>query len=148
MKRSGFKRPVFERAPMAAPKPLARPSALFQVPTKATPSPKSNHLRSDTYRRLVAAMPCARCGAVGRSQAAHADEGKGLGIKTDDRTCYPLCCTTPGRVGCHDIIGGSGSMTRDERRVTEQAYGAMTRARITADGAWPAGLPLWQQQAA
>lgn len=105
--------------------------------------PKENPLRSEEYRRLVAALPCIVCGVEGRSQAAHADQGKGMGLKTDDRTVYPACGAAPGRPGCHDTIGASGALSRDERRSAERLYGALTRARIISAGKWPAGLPMW-----
>lgn len=102
--------------------------------------PKENAARSESYRRLVAALPCIHCGMVGHSQAAHADQGKGAHIKADDRTCFPLCTVTPGRMGCHDVIGASGTYTRDQRRALEIQYAAQTRADITAAGNWPADL--------
>ncbi|WP_347656440.1 LysR family transcriptional regulator, partial [Comamonas thiooxydans] len=39
--------------------------------------------------------------ALGYSQHAHLNYGKGLGLKTDDRTGFPLCCSRPGIEGCH-----------------------------------------------
>lgn len=96
--------------------------------------------RHEGYRRLVAAMPCCRCGWP-ESQAAHADFGKGVSIKADDRTCMPLCPTTPGRVGCHDIVGASGALRREERRAFEVLHGAATREAIRRAGQWPADLP-------
>lgn len=96
--------------------------------------PKSAPVRSEKYRRLVAAMPCARCLIDGMSQAAHADMGKGMSIKSDDRTCYPLCWP------CHGQIGASGTYPKARRRELEARYGAETRARIEEAGDWPAGL--------
>ncbi len=55
------------------------------------PAPKVQPWRSERYRRLVAALPCAHCGIGGCSQAAHGDLGKGIGTKTGDDTCYPAC---------------------------------------------------------
>lgn len=109
------------------------------------PMPKSAPVRSEAYRRLVAAMPCIHCQRPGPSQAAHADEGKGLQIKSDDRTSFPACATSPGRLGCHDLIGSAGIFSRDERRAIERLYGAKTRAAILEAGAWPASVPLWSE---
>jgi len=103
--------------------------------------PKAAPARSEAYRRLVAAMPCAHCGIVGYSQAAHGDMGKGAHIKSDDRTCYPACGPRPGAIGCHALIGSTGSMTRDERRALEADYAAQTRAEIRRLGQWPKNLP-------
>lgn len=52
--------------------------------------------RSETYRRWVASLPCARCGA-GPTQAAHYTGfrqhslGAGRGIKAKDIYVAPLC---------------------------------------------------------
>lgn len=63
------------------------------------PRPKLQTWRSEAYRRLVASLPCAHCGLAGYSNACHADQGKGMGIKSDDRTCWPGCVDRPGRSG-------------------------------------------------
>lgn len=90
--------------------------------------PKGAYLRSEHYRRQVAGLPCAHCGIVGYSQAAHSDAGKGAMIKASDDTCYPLCCDRPGVSGCHSIIGASGRYTKNERRAIELQYAAATIA--------------------
>jgi len=89
--------------------------------------PKVPKVRSEPYRRYVASLPCYRCGIHGYSQAAHADEGKGMGLKTDDLTVYPLCgarflCTE----GCHEYVGRH--MPRDKRRGFEVAGAAWAQA--------------------
>lgn len=105
------------------------------------PRPKANTWRCEAYRRLVASMACAQCGRAGPSQAAHADMGKGMGIKSDDRSCFPLCCDRVNTRGCHSLFGASGDLPRDERRQLEHEYAARTQARIHAEGNWPAGWP-------
>ena len=96
--------------------------------------PKTPITRSEPYRRYGASLPCYRCGIEGYSQAAHADAGKGMGIKTDDLTVYPLCAAhfTGGRAfllpGCHDYVGRS--MGRDERRAYEIGGAAWTQDRL------------------
>ena len=92
--------------------------------------PKENVLRDEDYRRLVANLPCAHCGRAGPSQAAHADQGKGMGIKTGDDTCYPLCADSPGRRGCHSLIGSDAMFTRDQRRTLETRYAEQTRQKL------------------
>jgi hypothetical protein len=109
------------------------------------PVDKSRPVRSEAYRRLVAELPCFLCGLVGYSQAAHADAGKGLAIKSDDRTCYPLCGQRSGVMGCHYEVGTTGSMTREARRELEERAGRATRAAILASGKWPARLPKWEE---
>lgn len=92
--------------------------------------PKSNPVRDEGYRRLVAALDCAHCGRPGPSQAAHGDEGKGMGIKASDLTCFPLCADSPGRQGCHSIIGASGMFRKEHRRTLEAKYAEATRKAL------------------
>ena len=104
MKRSGFAPHLPRReATQSTYTPRPRMPAAARDDGKArlvVQRPKESPVRSDEYLRLVAAMPCAMCGIEGYSQAAHADEGKGMGIKSDDRTCFPLCAPRPGIPGC------------------------------------------------
>lgn len=145
MKRTGFARKVYVPPPRAPLKPLSRPVVYGEPMPFVSPVMKENPLRSEPYRKLVATLPCIMCGAAGISQAAHADMGKGAGIKTDDRTCFPACSTQPGRVGCHDTIGASGELGKEKRRELERLYGAETRAKIIAMGLWPSDLPRWPE---
>lgn len=150
VKRSGFKRKTFTPAP----KPervvtlyrVDRPWNVATIGMDVIAAPRDSPVRSEPYRRLVAAMDCIHCGKVATldypSQAAHADEGKGLQIKSDDRTCFPLC------VACHILIGASGAYTKHERRALEGDYGERTRGAIVASGRWPPGLPHWEDRAA
>ena len=114
--------------------------------TMCVPLPKSKPWRCETYLRLVASMPCAHCGQQGRSQAAHADEGKGMGIKSPDDTAVPLCADACGRRGCHSILGASGLFTQAHRRTLETKYAVDTRSRIKADGLWRPEWPEWIEQ--
>ena len=97
-----------------------------------TSYPKAKALRDKTYLRWVASLACAHCGIQGYSQAAHADEGKGMGIKSSDDTCYPACGPhyVRGLVipGCHWEIGTSGHLSREERRELETKYAEQTRS--------------------
>jgi len=102
---------------------------------------------SEAYRRAVASLRCVWCGIEGYSQHAHLNLGKGFGLKTDDRTGFPLCCTRPGVEGCHVaydqyrmVPGG-----RDAHRAYGLEWGRITRAEIQSRGLWPAKLPLWQE---
>jgi hypothetical protein len=90
--------------------------------------PKSSPVRSEAYRRYVAALPCFNCGIEQYSQCAHGDEGKGMGLKTDDRTGYPLCSERPGISGCHHFVGRV--LSREDRRKMEQAGAADTKAKL------------------
>ena len=95
---------------------------------------KTKPMRSEDYRRLVASLPCAICGIEGYSQAAHADEGKGMGTKSDDSTCYPACSDRPGIVGCHTTMGATGKLGKEQRRETEKTLAMRTRAKIRRMG--------------
>ena len=107
--------------------------------------PKDDAVVSEPYRRLVAALPCKVCGIAGISQAAHPNTGKGAGLKTDDRECFPLCCDQPGRVGCHPKFDQGALFTKAVRRELEPAWGADTRRTIKAHGLWPKGVPEWSE---
>lgn len=110
------------------------------------PRPKAAHWSCEAYRRLVASMDCAHCSRPGPSQAAHADQGKGMALKADDRTCYPACADQPGRSGCHSLIGSRGFFTRDQRRVIEQNHARKTREHIRNTGQWKASWPTWEEE--
>ncbi len=64
--------------------------------------PKDKPIRSPKYLREVATLPCANCGRVGFTQAAHANQGKGMGLKTSDNTAVPLCTVGPNSKGRHE----------------------------------------------
>lgn len=133
------------------PKPphrLERP--VSYIGTTTGPAPKTESVRHEGYRRLVAAMPCKHCGIHGYSQAAHPNTNKGAGLKTDDRECFALCTVHPvggGLVtGCHELFDQGALFTKAVRREIEPAWGADTRAAIRASGQWPADLPEWEEK--
>ena len=96
------------------------------------PVPKLNYARDEAYRRLVAALPCAHCGKSAPSQVAHADSaGKGMALKPSDYDVMPLCAPTPGRPGCHWLIGTSGMFTKGQRRALEAGYVLKTRQTLS-----------------
>ena len=132
--------------PTTEPRQMARlERAPNYGPAELSAAPKAEPVRHEGYRRLVASLPCAHCFVFGYSQAAHGDQGKGMGVKSDDRTCYPACGPRQGIPGCHWLIGASGLIPREERRALEQEYARRTRARIINLGLWPAGLPTWSE---
>jgi hypothetical protein len=79
-------------------------------------------LRSESYRRWVASLPCFVCGIEGWSQAAHPNYGRGLGQKTCDSKCFPLCSTRPGHMGHHYEHDNLIGMSREDRREAEAKY--------------------------
>lgn len=98
-KRSSFKRPEYKAPPRA---PLAKGRKVDNGPASTAPAPKEpKPIRDETYRRLVAALPCFECRVEGFSQAAHPNSDKAKGRKQSDLDCFPLCCTRPGVPGCH-----------------------------------------------
>lgn len=138
-----------ERAMKMIVKPGACKGIMAASTTTATPVEKECPLRSETYRRLVAALPCAYCHIEGYSQHAHENEQKGKGMKLDDRRSMPLCCARPGEEGCHTAFdqyrllpGGRAAHVAQGRVWAEQ-----TRQLITESGLWPKNLPVWEQGA-
>lgn len=113
------------------------------------PIEKDCPVRHEGYRRLVAALPCMWCGCQGRSNHAHENEHKGLGLKLDDRRAMPLCVDDMGKQGCHAafdqyaLIDGG----RDAHVQLGKAMAAHTRQIIKATGKWPKSLPAWIEEA-
>jgi hypothetical protein len=95
---------------------------------------KTRILRSEPYRRYVASFPCFACGVHGFSQCAHANFGKGLGMKVCDSKTFPLCAPHWGLVGCHQQHDICLDMTRDERRAIEAEYVERMQAQAEKDG--------------
>ena len=92
--------------------------------------PKVPVVRSEPYRRYISQLPCFMCRIEGHTQVAHGDESKGMGMKSSDLTCYPLCGPRPMEAGCHVYCGSSGKMGRDLRRDFEQRGAAWTQEQL------------------
>lgn len=73
-----------------------------------SPVPREEAFYSEAWRRAVADIPCVFCGQP--SQAAHRNEGKGKGLKTDDSLTAALCPP------CHGEIDQGKNMLRETRR--------------------------------
>ena len=71
---------------------------------------KQKTFRSEKWLRAVASLPCVHCGREGETQAAHRNQGKGMGIKTDDCLTAALCQK------CHSMIDQGNEGTRGWRR--------------------------------
>lgn len=99
------------------------------------------------YMALVRLQPCQRCGwyRKGWMQFCHADEGKGMGIKSDCRLGWSGCGPHDGLPGCHWIVGTSGQLSKEERREFERWAGRRTRSTIVMNGQWPKRLPKWEE---
>ena len=133
-----------ERAARTMAGVVPRASSMGEVALVPCPKPPVI-LESEAYRRAVASLPCICCGIVGYSQHAHANQGKGLGLKTDDRTGFPLCCTRPGVLGCHAKFDQYIMFPREQAREAALEWGFKTRALVLALGLWPRRLPLWPE---
>lgn len=106
--------------------------------------PKVKLWQSRPYRMYVAGFECFGCGIEGYSQAAHENAGKGRGIKTGDDRTFPLCCTRPGKIGCHVEHDQCIDQTREYRDAKAVEYVARMQARAVKDG-WKlpnAAVPL------
>lgn len=124
--------------------PTVEPGA-FRAPEPVPSAPaarveKSAPVRSEAYRRAVASLPCAICKVPGHSQAAHANTGKGMGLKACDLTCFPACGPRPGIQGCHAALDQGALFPRTVRRELEPVWAADTQRRIKAMGLWPTGM--------
>jgi len=90
---------------------------------------KERTFRSEKWLRAVASLPCVLCYREGATQAAHRNEGKGMGIKAHDCWTAALC------VSCHSEIDQGKDMTRDERRSRMDRAILMTLAELAQAGA-------------
>jgi len=137
---------VYAPPPVAPLTPVLRRGQQSRCDALALAQDKQEAVRSEPYRRLVAALPCAHCGIAGYSQAAHPNTGKGAGLKTDDRFAFPLCGPRPLEAGCHTRFDQGALFSKAARRAIEPAWTADTVRRIVAAGQWPERLPMLIQQ--
>ena len=96
--------------------------------------------RSEALRRYVACMPCVHCGSID-VQAAHRNQGKGMGLKVSDGLIAALCWRE------HSRIDSGRDLSRDERRALMDAYIRRTfrRAELRGDVP-PALLQRWRSE--
>ncbi len=90
--------------------------------------PKPQTYRDEKLRRAVASLACVNCGRDGCTQAAHTNQGKGMGIKASDASLMALCFT------CHADLDQGGSMTKGERRAFEHEMVAKTYQALMESG--------------
>lgn len=146
-----FARKPYKRVrsyPTAIPQSQRRNAVFARMDVPAAPPvEKDNPIRSEAYRRLVAAMPCANCMREKHSQHAHTNgANKGRGIKNDDRDAMPLCADDFGIAGCHTRFDNYALFAdRDEHRRMGAQWAAETRAKIEASGQWPKNLERWTE---
>lgn len=142
LKRSGFaRRSLPERVASVV---RVVPGA-FRLPAAVTQDVhalrKTEPVRCEAYRRAVAQLPCVICGIYGYSQAAHANTGKGMGLKACDLTLFPACCDRLGVRGCHSRLDQGALFPKAVRRELEPVWAADTQRRVRLAGLWPVSLP-------
>lgn len=129
-----------ERALRAMNSVVPRAATMGLGTRAAAPIPKAAPVRSEPYRRAVATLPCAICGVPGYSQAAHANQGKGMGMKASDLTCFPACGPRLGFQGCHAALDQGALFTKAVRRELEPAWAADTKRKLWEMGLIPDSL--------
>lgn len=87
-------------------------------------------MRHPAYLAAIRRLPCMCCGRVGATQASHANEGKAIALKTDDRTAMALC------LDCHRDYDNGGTMDRDAARRWAATMREHTKAALVARGEW------------
>lgn len=130
----------YEGVNPSAPRAPGRKVVAVERPIVAVP--KDEPKRSRPYREWVASLPCARCGVLKYSQAAHPNgQGKGMGIKACDSLVFPLCCVRPIVLGCHYLLDQHLLGGRAEEQVLEARWTASTQALARYSGRWPKDWP-------
>lgn len=84
--------------------------------------------RSERLRRAVAELDCQWCGIGGETQAAHRNQGKGMGIKTSDALIAALCPE------CHRQLDQGKLLDREERRAMWDAAYIKTMQLLIESG--------------
>ncbi len=96
--------------------------------------PKLARWESRPYRMFVASQECFGCGIEGYSQAAHENVNKAKGMKASDERSFPLCCTRPGKIGCHYEHDNCIDQTKEQRDEDALVYVARMQARARKAG--------------
>jgi very-short-patch-repair endonuclease len=124
------------------PKPVASVlSALDDATGGELAHPKDKPVRSPAYLARVAKLACARCGKEGRSQAAHANRGKGLSIKAGDNFSMPLCTIDDGKLGCHELFDGYKLGTKEQQHEMSKPWISNTYDTLKRAGQVPMNVP-------
>ena len=84
--------------------------------------------RSNKWLQAVREIDCCvLCGRYG-VQAAHRNEGKGIGLKVDDSLTAALCPS------CHERIDNGKDLSREERRSEMDRAIVLTLQKLTREG--------------
>lgn len=122
--------------------PRARPIAarVLVHDEFVTTRPKRDYVRSDDLLAACRLIPCQHCGrADGTVCAAHSNwgaHGKGMAIKADDSRVAALCAT------CHSMLDQGSRLSAAERVELWGVAHVATVMLLTAEGLWPAGVPV------
>jgi hypothetical protein len=84
--------------------------------------------RNAHWLRAVASLPCVVCKREGQTQAAHINQGKGMGIKTHDCLTAALC------MHCHSMVDQGHTMTKAERRAFMDSAVLLTLIQLAQRG--------------
>lgn len=84
--------------------------------------------RSEKLRRAVSTLDCVNCGQSGMTQAAHRNEGKGMGIKSSDGLLMALC------TNCHSGTDAQNKLPKEERREWENQMVIRTYQALIEQG--------------
>jgi hypothetical protein len=107
---------------------MARLDGASGVTARLIGIPKPLTFRSEKLRRAVAELPCVCCGRVGSTQAAHGNEGKGMGMKVSDAMLAALCTF------CHTELDQGRVMSKAERRAFALEMVAKTYVALMEGG--------------
>lgn len=108
--------------------PATRTGVVRRVSDEVTVFPKDERWESERWLAAVRSLHCMRCFKEGRTQPAHRNEGKGMGVKTHDCWTAALC------VECHAAIDQGKDMTRAERREAMDVAILMTLRALVKKG--------------
>lgn len=136
LKRTGFKRAAFERAPRAPIAPVENCRGVIRaVGDVVLAQPKEIVLRSRAYRMWVATQwPCDFCGVAGFGQCAHENLGKAMQRKVCDSRAFNACGPHWGLMGCHYAYDNYIDISREEAREFGAKLSARMRERAVAAG--------------
>lgn len=83
---------------------LRRAQYKLDLPMKTFGKLKKKRVEDPEYRRWIMTQPCLICGSTRCVEAAHTGP-HGIGIKSDDKTCLPLCriCHRTGPQSYHKL---------------------------------------------
>lgn len=139
LKRSGFKRPAYERPPREV--LVAGPAFRYGAPAEARAAePKREYVRSEAMMAAYRMIPCVGCGSLREVFGAHSNwaiHGKGGHIKADDNRCASLCSRD-----CHRTLDQGSHWSELQRKTMWWHWHTITVSKLVMLGLWPADAPV------